>query len=155
MVITNINSPELAAYAKLNPYFAEAFEAVKKLLAEDPEKGRHEFNGDKVYANVMEYETKTTDKACFEAHKDYVDIQVVLSGEEIIGFDTEDKLTATTEYVPGDDYILYALNEEYDKVRVRRGEMAIIFPDEPHAPGIAIDNAPSAVKKAVVKVYAK
>ena len=155
MIITSINSPDLANYAKLNPYFAQAFEEIKKMLENGIEKGRTEFVGDKLYANVSEYDTKLLEKALYEAHKDYIDIQVILEGEEIIGYDTEDKLTATTEYVPGDDYILYALNDEYASVRIGKGEMAIIFPDEPHAPGMSIDNKPAHVKKAVVKVWAK
>ena len=41
MVITNINSPELALYAKLHPDFARAFEDIKKILADNTEVGKY------------------------------------------------------------------------------------------------------------------
>ena len=48
------------------------------------ESGKYYINGDKIYANVQEYETKTDAK--YEAHNKYIDIQCVIKGEEKICF---------------------------------------------------------------------
>lgn len=155
MVITNINSPELKEYAKLNPYFERAFEEIKKIIECGAEDGKHVFDGDALYANLFSYQTKAVEDCAFEAHEKYIDIQVVLDGEEIVGFESVDKLTAKTEFSKEGDYIIYHLNDTYDTVRLAKGELAIIFPKEPHAPGIAaFDNKPSEVRKLVVKVLA-
>ncbi len=155
MILANINSPELEKYASVNPYFERAFAEIKRILCEDVADGKHIFEGDALYANLFTYETKPVEDCVFEAHKKYIDIQVVLEGEEFVGFESVEMLTAKTDFSEEGDYILYYLNDEYDNVRLCRGEMAIIFPEEPHAPGIAaIDNKPSKVRKLVVKVLA-
>ncbi len=152
MIVSNINSPELKLYAEMNERFAAAFDTVKKIFAEGIDNGKHIIDGDKLYVNVMTYVPKSAELSCFEAHKKYVDIQVILEGEEIIGFESTEELEITKEYAAEGDCMLYALNERYDSVRVKAGEFAIIFPEEPHAPGIAASDAPSNVRKAVVKV---
>ena len=155
MVLTSINSPELSKYAKLHPQFERAFAEIKRIIENGAEDGKHVFDGDALYANLFTYETKAVEECGFEAHKKYIDIQVVIDGDEIIGFESEDKLTAKTEFSEEGDYIIYHLNEHYDVARLSAGELAIIFPGEPHAPGIAAnDNKPSKVRKLVVKVLA-
>ena len=67
-----------------------------------------------------------------------------------MGHETLDKLTPLGEYEP--DAQIFAMNDDYDRIRLGSGDFAIFFPDEPHAPGIAVDETPSAVKKIVVKV---
>ncbi len=155
MIVTNINSPELEKYAGVNPHFGRAFAEIKRILENGAENGKHVFDGDTLYANLFAYETKAVEDCVFEAHEKYIDIQVVLEGEELVGFESVDKLCVKTEFNEEGDYILYHLNDTYDTVRLCRGEMAIIFPKEPHAPGIAaFDNKPSKVRKLVVKVLA-
>ena len=151
MIVTNINSPELEAYASLHPRFAEAFAQMKKILAEGGEDGRIVLDEDKLFVNLQSYTTKPEQSSCFEAHKKYIDIQLVLEGEEIIGYESADKLTLTKEYDESADYMLYALNAEYDKIKLCRGDFVILFATEPHAPAIAA-NTPAPVRKAVVKV---
>lgn len=152
MIVSNINSPELEKYVLTNDRFAAAFDFVKKIFTGAVEDGRHILDGDDLYVNVMTYESKMAEQSCFEAHKNYIDIQIIIDGEEIIGYESADKLSLTREYDESGDYMLYALNDKYDSIRVGSGEFAIIFPEEPHAPGIAADAKPSKVRKAVVKV---
>ena len=153
MVVTNINSPELGLYEKLNENFAKAFEIVKAAVQNVPEVGKYEVDGKNVYYMSQEYLTKAPGEAQFEAHKKYIDIQVVLDGEEIIRFDAPEKLSVTKEYDEVKDCMLFAMNREFDSVRLGKGDMTIIFPEEPHAPGIAADGTPARVRKAVVKVW--
>lgn len=155
MIVTNINSPELALYAKTHRCFARALEAINDYLENEREDGKLVIDGDALYANVFTYKTKAASDSCFEAHKRYIDIQVVLEGEEIIGFESADKLSVTKEYDAEGDYMLYGLNGAYDSVRLCRGEMAIIFPEEPHAPGMTAADGPTDVRKMVVKVLAE
>ena len=155
MILTNINSPELELYAKTHKYLERAFEAIKDYLENTREDGRLVLDGDALYANVFTYKTKAAADSCFEAHKRYIDVQVVLEGEEIIGFESADKLTVTKEYDAEGDYMLYGLNCEYDSVRLHRGEMTIIFPEEPHAPGMTAADGPTDVRKMVVKILAE
>ena len=152
MIVTNLNSPELEKYAELHPCFKEAFVQMKRIMREGAEDGRKVIDGDRLFINVQSYRTKEENNCCFEAHRRYIDIQLILKGEEIIGFESADELELTKEYDPEGDYMLYALDSRYDRVRLREGEFAIIFPEEPHAPAIAADGVLSDVRKVVVKV---
>ena len=152
MIACSLNAPMLDSYKKVHPRLDAALEALKKLAASNPADGRHDIDGDNIYANVSTGETRLAANAQFEMHKQYIDIQYILSGKEIIGNETIDKLTATTEYQP--DYQLFAMNDEYDPMVVNAGELLIIFPDEPHAPSIAVNDTPDTVRKIIVKVLA-
>ena len=152
MILANLNDKMIENYKKVHPRFDVAFEALKKLVNENAEAGKYEVDGTDVYAIVQEYETKTIDKKSFEIHKEYIDIQYIVSGREIMGNESLDKLEATTEYKP--DAQLFAMNDDFDKIILNAGEFAVFFPMEPHAPGVAYDNVPSAVKKVIIKVRA-
>ena len=153
MIVANINSKDLERYASLHPQFAKAFDEMKRILECGAEDGKIVLDGDRLFINVQSYSSKPESDCGFEAHKRYIDIQLILEGEEIIGYESADKLTVTKEYDGSADYMLYALNGEYDKVRLTRGDFVILFTEEPHAPAIAADT-PIPVRKAVVKVLA-
>ena len=151
MIVANINSKELSAYATLHPAFTKAFDEMNRILTEGAEDGKIVLDGDKLFINVQSYTSKPESDCGFEAHKKYIDIQLILEGEEIIGYESEDKLSLTKEYDESADYMLYSLNGEYDKIRLTRGDFVILFTEEPHAPAIAA-NTPAHVRKAVVKI---
>ena len=152
MVITKINSPEIGLYEKLDKNFAKGFEAIRSYMKHFPETGRYEIDGDRVYCSVQTYNTKLPGEAQFEAHRKYIDIQVVIEGEEIIRFESPEKLSTTKEYNEAADCELFAMTKEFDSIRLAKGEIAIIFPGEAHAPCITTSATPTNVKKVVVKV---
>lgn len=152
MVVTNIKSPEIKLYERLNENFSEAFEIVRNVLENCPEIGRYEVKGSELYYMVQSYDTKAPGEAQFESHKKYIDIQVMLDGEEIIRFETPEKLAVTKEYDENGDYQLFAMSREFDSVRLCKGDIAVIFPGEPHAPAIGTAAAPERVRKLVIKI---
>ena len=64
------------------PYTPEKDCGLSRIPA--PEAGRVELDGDKLYASVQYYNPKTPNLEKFEAHRDYVDIQLLLAGSETI-----------------------------------------------------------------------
>ena len=66
--------------------------------------------GPNEFVNVMEYDTKARKDACYEAHKKYVDIQMVISGSELIEVAPVTTLNATTDFNEEDDFALYSLS---------------------------------------------
>ena len=152
MIAANLNDKMIEAYKKVHPRFDVAFEALKKYAAACPADGKYEIDGKNVFIAVMTGPTKPEAEKKFEVHRDYIDIQYIVSGEEIMGNESLDKLTPADEYKP--DVQKLHLNAEYDKIKLCAGEFAIFFPYEPHAPGIAVNDLPTEVKKIVVKVLA-
>ena len=48
------------------------------------EKGSHEIDGDRLFVNIVEYTTTAPENRFWEAHKNYLDVHVMLCGEEQI-----------------------------------------------------------------------
>jgi YhcH/YjgK/YiaL family protein len=149
MIISNINSPLLSDFERTHPLLPKAIEALRKLAATDPDDAKYVIDGDSIFASVMSYTTAPATEKKFELHRKYIDIQYIISGNEIIGGASENMLTATEG--EGTDIEFFSMPERYDEIRLAKGDLAIILPPEPHAPGLA-DGQPTKVKKIVVKV---
>ncbi len=154
MVATNIFSKDLESFKSIHSRFGEAFEFLKKAVNEDYKDGNYEIDGKNIYAFISSYETKTESEVQFEAHNKYIDIQCVVSGTEVIGFESEKEVSLTQDYKDGNDICFYALNENYDKIALKKGEFVIIMTDELHAPCLSVENKPENVRKIVVKILA-
>jgi YhcH/YjgK/YiaL family protein len=154
MVVTSIFSKDLEKFKNIHPRFGEAFEFLKKAVNEEYKDGNYEIDGKNIYAFISSYETKTESEVQFEAHNKYIDIQCVVSGTEVIGFESEKEVTLTQDYKDGNDICFYALNENYDKIALKKGEFVIIMTDELHAPCLSVENKPENVRKIVVKILA-
>jgi len=116
------------------------------------EPGRHEIAGDDLFALVSEYVPEPKAKRRPEAHKKYIDIQYVVSGEEAIGYaplphgakPAEDLLTEK-------DIAFFADPAGETDLVLSAGAFAIFFPWDIHRPGCAIGKG-TPVRKVVVKV---
>lgn len=151
MIVTNINSPELSLYASLNPYFAKAFEDIKKIVAENTEVGKYIIEEDKYFYMVQEYEAKLPEDSKFEVHEKFIDIQYIVSGCEEIRFDKPERLKPGIE--PKGDNVFYTMETDtYDTTVLTSGDFTIIFPGEAHAPGIRHNESDKNVRKIVVKI---
>lgn len=131
------------------PDFAKDF--ILK-LSKDIELGRYSF-ADNNFANVESYETKFIDDAKFEAHKNYIDIQLLLSGKERIYVRSLEGLDVDIEYNPDKDIMFYKNSVKLsDFVTLDTTNFVMLYPHEAHAPQVAVDEITENVKKVVVKV---
>lgn len=112
--------------------------------------GRYEF-GESCYVNVMECDTRA-ELAPMEAHVDYIDVQIVLVGEEKIYVTAKAPLTVTEPYNAEKDIAFYAW-ENGEAVTYQSGEAVVLYPEEAHLPCRAA-NEPMTIKKAVLKLKA-
>ncbi len=136
-------------YLGLGEKYKKAFDFIEKASRELLTPGKYVIDGDDVYASVSEYDTKTGD-VVYEAHKDYVDIQYILSGHENIYWKNIKDCNVTTEYNSEKDCALLTA-ENPVALDMQRGNFAILFPDDVHAPCRTAGEV-SHVKKIVVKV---
>ncbi|MGN0292517.1 MAG: YhcH/YjgK/YiaL family protein [Lachnospiraceae bacterium] len=111
--------------------------------------GKNTLSGEDVYVNCFSYETMESDQAFFEAHTDYLDLHVVLEGEERIEVAHRDVLEEF-ERDPAADYTGYKGQAEAVCV-MRPGDFMIVFPEDAHKVKVKND-AVCLVKKAVFKV---
>lgn len=115
--------------------------------------GHYEIGPDE-FVNVMEYDTKARKDACYEAHKKYLDIQMVISGSELIEVAQLPSLTSTTEFDEENDYALYSNEQIGDQFLLTPGKFIVVMPNDGHMPSLNPAEAPSHNRKAVFKVLA-
>lgn len=143
--------------------FAIAFAYVEELLRDNspararlrgiaPGKSERIELGGGVYAMEQVYATKVRADGFFESHRKYVDVQVVVEGEEIIEVIDAAGIGAKDPYQPDRDLVTYQDAAAATPVRLRAGEAAVFFPVDVHMPGLRPAAGPGLVRKTVVKV---
>lgn len=138
-------------YASLNSRFAKAFEYLRTVDGTQTP-GRVDLDGDLCFALVQTYETKPADKALFEAHRKYIDVQFVHGGREtILWAPLAAMKEETMAYDEGKDAALWKLVPDATPLHMCAGSFAILWPQDAHAPCIAREK-PEHVFKVVVKV---
>lgn len=123
-----------------------------KCLSGDTECMRYDLIDDD-FVNVETYSTKTIQNSKFESHDKYIDIQLLLNGVEKIYIRSREDLKEKAPYSTEKDITFYSNPVEgSDYVTLDGSNFVMIYPHEAHAPQVAINNNPSNVKKAVVKI---
>ena len=152
MFYGNVNSKENPAV------YPQAIQKALKFLKEtDLEAlapGEYPIDGDNIYAKVMVTKTAPRSTKKPEMHKEYIDVQYMIRGEEKDCFypDMGGNIIAEDHYADG-DYALYEnrsdANEAY--VVLKPGCFAVFFPADLHIPACSVTQDQE-VKKVVVKV---
>ena len=141
-----------ALYDGAHPLFAAGFALAEHLIKENAPCGRYE-GEDGVYAMVQEYDSnvKAPEEVRFEAHRDYIDIQIMVRGKETVLAAYEPECKVDTPYTP--DYALY-LPDVFptQNLTLSDGIFAIFYPADAHAPGLAYEGKSEKIAKIVVKI---
>lgn len=149
MIVDRIENLKLY-YPVLNG-LKEAAEFVEKFCKEPSESGRYDIDGERVFANVQTYMTKSREGAQFESHKRYVDLQAVISGKEIIAWAPVEGLKVESESFSSGGDIAFYTGETVMDANLPAGYFALLFPEDAHMPCLS-DNESAEVTKIVVKI---
>jgi YhcH/YjgK/YiaL family protein len=129
----------------------EVIEQVKKHLSPSVENGNYQLEGDDIFFFVVDENTKLVTECKSEIHRKYIDIQIVLAGEERFGYSlhpfksiTED-LLAVRDVAFSEDVV----TEQFADLQVN--DFIIFNAEQPHRPQIAV-NEPMAIRKAIIKI---
>ena len=143
----------LSNYRGLDRHLATAIDYALATDLRTLPLGRVEVDGDDVYAAVHAYETKQPAAAKYEAHRQYVDLQIMVEGVERMDIVDVSTLEVMTPYDAATDAAFYRPAANALRLAVSAGEFAIFLPHDAHAPTIAVGN-PTQVRKVVLKVRA-
>ena len=150
MIIDTLKNCEI--YYGVHPLFEKAFDFIKKACAEKLPVGKYEIDGKNLYAMVQEYDSKSPEDAKFEAHRNYIDIQYIISGtENMQAFDISDA-TANIEYNSENDVIFFENSDKVTTGLFTDEGFAIFFAHDVHRPGMATQKGSEPIRKIVVKV---
>lgn len=112
--------------------------------------GRYPLEGDRLFYLIQEGMTAEPDRLQPEFHEEYLDIQLLLSGQEWIGvgpFDAPPPAVAPA----GPDLFFVSELVQHHHVCLQPGEFVVFYPGELHKPLCTLAQ-PAPLRKVVVKI---
>ena len=93
----------------LHPLFKQLFDYVKTHDLLNAPLGRIELDGDNLFINNVNPECVPADKQVLEMHRDYIDVHILLTGQETIGWKAVETLEHQAQaYQKEGDCALYS-----------------------------------------------
>lgn len=150
MILDNIKN--LRKYEQVHNQIKNIIDFLENFDKNDFKTGRIDIN-DNLFASLQTYEPLKACEKEFEVHKDYIDLQYLVTSTERIDFATEDSYGKAYEMDKEEDFFLTNDIETFSKLTLSEGDFAIFFPGEFHKPGCALEDS-GQVKKIVFKIKA-
>ncbi|MDR2475150.1 MAG: YhcH/YjgK/YiaL family protein [Bacteroidales bacterium] len=146
MIVSSLDCSE--RYESLHPLFKQAFDFLKTTDS-FTDCGKTVLTEAKSHVTISKQPAKGYGKTKLETHNRYIDIQMVLDGEELIACERREMCFSEGEYDAEKDITFY--NDDCSfYVRLHPREFVIFFPEDAHAPLSGEDLG--LIKKAVVKI---
>ena len=136
-------------YININEKFKKVSEFLESNDLSNMTAGSYEIDGRDIYVNIDEYKTKAVTDSIPEAHRKYIDIQIVINGHEKIGFANVEN--GHTELAYDENRDIEFLKAKCEYIKAYAGRFFIFFPQDLHHPCIT-DDKQSEIKKAVFKI---
>ena len=112
--------------------------------------GRHDINGESAFAMVYRNVGRSREGARLEAHRKYIDIQILLAGLETIGWKPLKRCCEPDGDYVGERDVSFFRDEPEVCLSMRPGTFAIFFPQDAHMPSIS----EASIDKIVLKIAA-
>lgn len=146
MILSALSQSE--RYDSLHPLFRRAFDHIRTTDFFALAPGRYNIVGEDLVAIVEQVPGKTKAMARLEAHRRYIDIQLVLEGDEQMGWKPlADCFNPVSEHSEEKD-IRFFHDAPASWVAVPPDHFCIFFPEDAHAPLVAS----GMVRKVIFKV---
>ena len=147
MIIDNINN--LNNYKFLHSNIIRALEIIRDTDFSKLEDSTYEVEGRDLFYFLQSYETRSANDMP-EAHREYIDVQYVISGNEQMGIAQLEAMNEEVEAKPQNDIWFY--RGPMDFVTVTAGMFTVFFPNDVHAPCVSPAEGATSVRKCVFKV---
>ncbi|RDC63675.1 YhcH/YjgK/YiaL family protein [Adhaeribacter pallidiroseus] len=141
-----------ARYAALHPDFAVAFDFLKDNQVDQLPTGKHNIRGESIFAIISDdFGFGGQEQARLEAHQKYLDIQVVLAGTDVMGWQQLGACPQIQEpYSPERDVVFYS-DQPLVWFKVPAQHFVIFYPEDTHAPLATAEK----IRKIVFKILLK
>ena len=122
---------EKEGYTTLEERCMEAVNFLTQLNAEDLSLGRHDVN-ESFFYNVIEYDTTAEEDKLYESHRKYVDIQLLLEGEEKMQVVDVDRLKVAITYDSDRDCTFYKPQVNAASIVLRPKSVLVLYNKDAH-----------------------
>ena len=96
------------------------------------EKNKKIIVNDDFYYTVQEYETKLVEQCKFESHRKYIDIQIIVNGEELMQIADISRLYIQEEYDGEKDVMFWKTPDQVMSVTLKQGDYIVLYPENAH-----------------------
>lgn len=124
----------IGQYRGISPWLDVAIDCVERTDFANVVPGRYEVEGDDVYYMVQTPVLKDRADTKWEAHARYIDIQIGLSGGEMIGYLPDEQVDGWAAYDEDKDVKLSNANAPGLLLPLSAGMFTILFPEDAHRP---------------------
>lgn len=149
----------LEHYRGVHPRFDRALPFLLDLIAQNADVGRHEIPDGRlageVWGNMLAFDAQPVgENTVMEAHRRFIDVQIVLEGAERMYVPTNVAPAVRTPYCDTSDVEFYEMapSESLTSLCVPAGYFAVFFAGEIHAPSNSVTDHSTPVRKLVGKV---
>lgn len=142
MIVDDIKN--LRLYKDIHEKFPLAIDFIEKNNPNSLVEGRYEIDGDNLFVNIFRYQTKPMEESKLEGHKKYIDIQVMVKGNERVGFTLHKEQDVIKEYDETTDLVFY--KDEVSWFDFNEGMFGIFYPTDLHQPAVRIENEEEVLK---------
>jgi len=129
----------------------QAIEYVKQHVTAQTPLGKHDIDGSRLFMLVSEDTTQPLAERQAEFHQRYLDIQIVMRGQEGMTFSCLPAGTPQTDWLDDKDIAFLPEGEQEKTVVLSEGDFVVFYPGEVHKPLCAV-GSPAQVRKVVVKM---
>lgn len=150
MFVGKTSQLEFAAF--LSPELKKIIASVLDRLETPLENGRHDIDGDKAFFMLVDDNTQQLSVRKSECHTRYLDVQILLEGEESFGYSLEPYKGLDEDFLDEKDVAFSEQMEQEHFATLTSGEFIVFYPGQPHRPLVAVDGKPAPVRKAIIKV---
>lgn len=108
--------------------------------------------GGGVFVSEECYLAKVRAEGFFESHQKFIDIQIILEGEELMEVADIGTMKTRQPYSSERDLVIYEDSSEAAQFKVFAGQATVFFPTDVHMPTLRVREAGGLVRKCVIKV---
>lgn len=124
------------------------------LLAKEPQPGKHVLDGERAFVILADDHTAPAAERRPEIHARYLDVQLLLQGEERMGYRPQSaRQQPDDDRLATQDLAFFNQLEGEQFLDMRPGDFVVFWPGDAHRPLCAVAE-PMPIRKAILKVDA-
>ncbi|MBF9000902.1 MULTISPECIES: YhcH/YjgK/YiaL family protein [Vibrio] len=152
MFIGNIAQPSF--HNALSPTLVKLIQQVTTRLAnESLANGKYELADDNAFFMLVDDQTHLIKERTPECHQQYLDVQLLLEGEETFGYSTETFIALEQDFLAEKDLAFSNQLKNERFITLGAGDFVVFYPGQPHRPLVAVRDTPAPIRKVIIKVH--
>jgi len=143
------------ALAYIEDYQADRLPEVEAIVRSqmNGDKARLEIEGEALYALIQCYQPRTREQGRFEVHQRHPDLQYLCEGQEWIEVCDLHSRAGLPPYDANGNLYFPLGSQAHSRIRLQAGRVAVLFPNDAHAPCLRVNEADTLVRKLVIKIH--